>query len=135
VSQGGNVASKWTCGGCGVSVSRIDGSPAPLPDCWVSSAEGDFCLACRRQRAVEAALDAAPSGSGRDVRAKLRRTGLIEFEVRRTPNRTDGTIAKACRTSAAAVAAARRRLQLRDGPPPGSDRDRAAAHDRVGGRL
>ena len=130
-----STASKWTCSGCGVSVSRIDGSRGPLPDCWVSSAEGDFCLACRRERAIEAAVETAPSGSDRDARAKLRRSGLIEFEVRRTPNRTDGSIAKACRTSAAAVAAARRRLQLRDGPPAGSDRDRTAAHDRVAGRL
>jgi hypothetical protein len=134
VSQRRNAARKWTCGGCGVSVSRIDGEPAPLPDSWASSAEGDFCLACRRQRAAEAALEAAPSGSGRDARAKLRRSGLIEFEVRRTPDRTDGTIAKACRSSASVVAAARRRLQLREGPPPGSDRDRAVAQARVAGR-
>jgi hypothetical protein len=135
VSQRGDAARKWTCGGCGVSVSRIDGSQAPLPDTWASSTEGDFCLACRRQRAAEAALDAAPTGADRDARAKLRRIGLIEFEVLRTPDRTDGTIAKACRSSAAVVAAARRRLQLSEGPPPGSDRDRTAAHARVAGRL
>jgi hypothetical protein len=134
VSRRADAARRWTCDGCGVSASRIDGSPAPLPACWVSSTEGNFCLACRRQRAGEAALDAAPSDSGSDVRAKLRRTGLIEFEVRRTPDRTDGTIAKACRTSASAVAAARRHLRMREGPPPGSDRDRTAAQHRVAGR-
>jgi len=128
------TARKWVCDGCGVSASRIDGEAAPLPDTWVSSAEGDFCLTCRRQRAVEAAVQAGPGNSDRDTRAKLRRAGLIEFEVRRTPERTDGTIAKACRSSAAAVAAARRRLQLRDGPAPGYDRDRTAAHARVAGR-
>jgi hypothetical protein len=89
----------------------MDGSPAPLPESWVSSAEGDFCLTCRRHRAGEAALDAAPGDSDRDARTKLRRAGLIEFEVRRAPDRTDGSIAKACRTSAAAVAAARQRLR------------------------
>jgi hypothetical protein len=104
------TASRWTCAGCGVSAGRIDGGPAPLPDNWASSAEGDFCLTCRRQRAAEAALEAAPSGCDRDTRAKLRRAGLIEFEVRRTPERTDGTIAKACRSSAVAVAAARARM-------------------------
>jgi hypothetical protein len=135
VSRPGALAGKWTCGGCGVSVSQIDGNPAPLPSCWASTPEGDFCLACRRRRAVEAALEAAPGDCDRDTRAKLRRNGLIEFEVRRTPERTDGTIAKACRTSAAAVAATRRRLQLHEGPPPGSDRDRTAAHDRLAGRL
>lgn len=105
-------ARKWTCDSCGVSVSRIDGNPAPLPDSWVSSAEGYFCLTCRRQLAAEAALDEAPNDCGRDARAKLRRMGLIEFEVRRTPDRTDGSIAKTCRTSASAVAATRRRLQV-----------------------
>lgn len=106
-----DTARKWTCQGCGVSTSRIDGEPAPLPESWASSADGDFCLSCRRQRAAEAALAEAPSGCDRSTRAKLRRAGLIEFEVRRTPDLTDGTIAKACRTSAAAVAAARRRVR------------------------
>lgn len=110
MSRGGDTAKKWTCSSCGVSVSQIDGGSTPLPDSWASCTEGDFCLTCRRERAAEAALDAAPSDSGRDARAKLRRAGLIEFEVRRTPDRTDGSIAKSCRTSAQAVAAARDRL-------------------------
>jgi hypothetical protein len=104
-------ARKWTCDGCGVSASRIDGRSAPLPDSWVSTVEGDFCLTCRRYRAGEAALNAAPSNSDRDTRVKLRRTGLIEFEMRRAPERSDGSIAKACRTSASTVAAARQRLR------------------------
>jgi hypothetical protein len=110
VSRRGAAACKWTCDGCGVSASRIDGKPTPLPGNWVSSAEGCFCLTCRRHQAGEAALDAAPSDSGRDARVKLRRAGVIEFEVRRSPDRTDGSIAKACRTSASTVAAARQRL-------------------------
>lgn len=110
MSGRGKTARKWTCAGCGVSASRIDSAPAPLPDSWASSDEGEFCLTCRRQRAGEAALDAAPGDCSRDARAKLRRAGLIEFEVRRTPERTDGTIAKACRSSAGAVAAARARV-------------------------
>jgi hypothetical protein len=113
VSQASTAVHKWTCDGCGVSVSRIDGGPAPLPDSWVRCTEGHFCLTCRRDRAAEAALAAAPGDTDRDARAKLRRTGLIEFEVRRTPDRTDGSIAKACRTSARAVAAARDRLAAR----------------------
>lgn len=104
-------ARKWTCDGCGVSASRIDGEPAPLPANWVSSVEGDFCLTCRRYRAAEAALDEAPNDSDRDTRVRLRRTGLIEFEVRRAPERSDGSIAKACRTSASTVAATRQRLR------------------------
>ena len=103
-------AVKWTCQGCGVTASRIDGERAPLPDAWTTGAEGELCLGCRRQRAGEAALEAAPPGSDRGTRAKLRRAGVIEFEVRRTPELTDGSIARTCRSSAAAVAAARRRM-------------------------
>lgn len=112
MSRRGASARKWTCDGCGVSASRIDGEPAPLPASWVSSTEGDFCLTCRRYRAAEAALDAAPSDSDRDARMRLRRTGLIEFEVRRAPEQSDGSIAKACRTSVSTVAAARQRLRV-----------------------
>lgn len=128
-------AHKWTCEGCGVSTGRIDGAPTPLPDTWVSTAAGAFCLSCRRQRAGEAALEAAPEGSDRDTRAKARRAGLVEFEVRRTPDRTDGSIAKACRSSAAAVAAARRRLHMAQGPAPRSDRSRTAMRRRPAGRA
>lgn len=131
MSRRGVTAGRWTCAGCGVSAGRIDRAPAPLPNSWTSCAEGDFCLICRRERAGEAALDAAPDDSSKDARAKLRRAGLIEFEVRRTPDRTNGTIAKACRTSAGAVASARRRLRLHEAPAPGTNRDRTAAHTRA----
>ncbi len=126
MSEHNDAARRWTCDGCRVSVGQLDGSAVPLPDSWASSPEGDFCLACRRTRAAEAALDAAPPDSHRDSRASLRRDGLIEFEVRRTPELTNGMIARACRTSAATVAAARRRLRLPEGPAPGPDRDRPA---------
>ena len=122
------TARRWTCSRCGVAVGRIDGSQVPLPESWESCADGDFCLSCRRQRAAEAAQDAMSPECSREDRAKARRASLIEFEVRRTPQLTDGSIARACRTSAAAVAAARKRLRMSDGPPAGSDRDRAATH-------
>lgn len=102
-----DTAQKWTCGRCGVSASRIDGGRSPLPGSWVTSADGLFCLTCRRERAAEAALDAAPADSSNEVRAKVRRAGLLEFEVRRAPDRPDNAIAKACHTSASAVARAR----------------------------
>jgi hypothetical protein len=112
VSPGTEMARKWTCDGCGVAVSHADGEPLPLPATWASSTEGRFCLLCRRDRAAEAALGTAP-GSPIGARAKLRRTALIEFEVSRTPEHSDGAIARACHTSVTAVAQARRRLQLR----------------------
>jgi hypothetical protein len=101
------TASRWTCDRCGVSVSQIDGGEVPMPDSWATSSDGRFCLTCRRERAAEAALDTAPDDCSNDARAKLRRSGLLEFEVRRAPDRTDNAIAKACHTSASAVARAR----------------------------
>lgn len=105
-------AKKWTCEGCGVSVSRMGGEKVELPETWSSDRQGTFCLNCRRERAAQAALDAAPEDSTVDERAKLRRAALIEFEVSRRPDHGDGVIAKACRSSVSAVAAARRRLKL-----------------------
>jgi hypothetical protein len=101
------TARKWTCDRCGVSVSRLDGGQAPLPESWATGTDGRFCLTCRRERAAELALEAAPAGCSNDVRAKARRSGLLEFEVRRAPERADQAIAKACHTSASAVATAR----------------------------
>jgi hypothetical protein len=105
------VARRWTCDRCSVAVGRIDGSRVPLPANWIASADGCFCLTCRRERAAEAALDAAPTDSSSDTRNKMRRAGLIEFEVRRAPDRADNAIARACHTSASAVTAVRQRLQ------------------------
>lgn len=113
MSPAPTLAAKWTCDSCGVKAGRLDGEPVRLPDAWAASAEGSFCLACRRERAAGAALAAAPAGSNVAARAKLRRAALIEFEVSRTPDHADGTIARACRTSVAAVTEARRRLGLR----------------------
>jgi hypothetical protein len=121
MSEAKSVARKWTCDGCGVSAGRIDGEPVALPATWVSSADGRFCLVCRRDRAAEAALDSAPTGSPVDARAKLRRAALIEFEVSRTPDHPDGVIARACRTSVTAVTRARRRLELPDPPAPSAE--------------
>lgn len=101
------TAPKWTCDRCGVSVSQLDGASVPLPETWTTAIDGSFCLTCRRERAGEAALDAAPADCSNDTRMKVRRAGLLEFEVRRAPDRADNAIAKACHTSASAVARAR----------------------------
>lgn len=106
------TAKKWTCDQCGVVVSRAGGEKVELPASWTSSEQGTFCLLCRRERAAEAALEAAPKDSGLEDRAKLRRAALVEFEVRRRPSHGNGEIAKACRSSVAAVVAARKRLKL-----------------------
>ncbi|HEX8690181.1 MAG TPA: hypothetical protein VF729_08050 [Solirubrobacterales bacterium] len=115
MSATGNTAQKWTCDRCGMTAGRIDGDRSPLPESWASGAEGQFCLTCRRERAAEAALEAAPSDCDRHARAKLRRAGLIEFEVMRVPDHADTVIAKACHSSPSVVAAARQRLGTRAG--------------------
>ena len=107
-----STANKWICDECGVSVSRVGGEKVELPASWVSSREGTFCLLCRRERAAQAALASAPKDCGLEDRAKLRRAALVEFEVRRRPNHGNGEIAKACRSSVAAVVAARKRLKI-----------------------
>jgi hypothetical protein len=106
------TAKKWTCDQCGVSVRRLGGEKVELPESWSTSPDGTFCRLCRRERAAQAALAAAPEDFGREDRAKLRRTALVEFEVRRRPGHGNGEIAKACRSSVAAVVAARKKLKL-----------------------
>jgi hypothetical protein len=125
------TAKKWTCDRCGVSVSRLDGGSSALPDTWTSSGEGRFCLGCRRERAAEAVLEAAPSDTTRDARVRLRRSAVIEFELRRTPDHADNAIAKTCHTSAPAVAEARQRLRI---SVPTAPSPKAGATDRVAGR-
>jgi len=112
VSVSSKKAESWTCDGCGVSISQAGGKRLALPESWARGKDGTFCLVCRRERAAQAALDAAPANCTLQARAKLRRAALIEFEVSRRPSHTDGAIAKACRASVFAVAAARERLEL-----------------------
>lgn len=108
------TAPKWICDGCGVTVSHLDGQPAAEPNGWMNSEQGRFCLACRRNRAGDTALDRAPAGASRDECSQLRRTGLIEFEIGRAPGHRDTRIASACGTSPLTVAAVRRGLDAAD---------------------
>ncbi|MGH2980427.1 MAG: hypothetical protein ACRDKV_00090 [Solirubrobacterales bacterium] len=108
------MAERWVCDRCGVCIRQSDGKHTQLPENWAVSDDGQFCLICRRARAAEAALDSLPDDSTQDDRAKLRRSALLEFEVTRTPDRSNGEIARACRSSVPAVAQARQRLDLAD---------------------
>jgi hypothetical protein len=104
------TAVRWTCARCGVSVGRIDASPAELPDSWARAGQESHCLSCRRALAGDAALDTAPPESSREDLVRIRRNGLIEFELRRDPESPDRTVARACSTSPSAVAAIRQAL-------------------------
>lgn len=113
MSAAQKTAAEWVCDRCSVCVKQSDGKQTKLPDNWASSDDGRFCLICRRERAAEAALETAAENSHKE-RAGLRRAALLEFEVTRTPDRSNGEIARAVRTSVPAVAEARRRLDEAD---------------------
>jgi hypothetical protein len=101
---------RWSCSRCGVSVGQMDGVPTELPASWSRSEDQVLCLTCSRAQAGETAMDAVPDSVPREDRVKLRRTALIEFEIERAPEAPNATIARACRTSSAAVAAVRDRV-------------------------
>ena len=100
-------AIRWSCARCGVSVGRIDGKRVALPPTWTRLEEEIFCLSCSRALAGDAAMQSAPADCSREDRIRIRRRGLIEFEINRSPDAADRTIAQACHTSAGAVAAIR----------------------------
>jgi hypothetical protein len=93
------MTSRWTNG--------LEGDAATPPN-WFTDDNGDhYCLVCRRERAVEIAL--ADAGDvGTEARAKLRSTAVIDFEIERDPERTEGEIARAAGTSVGAVRKARK---------------------------
>ncbi len=96
------MTSTWTNG--------LEGASAP-PN-WVREGGLYYCLACRRERAIEAAVERAGDVSI-EAKAKLRSAALVEFEIKRDPKRTEGEIAKAAQTSIGAVRKVRRELGLR----------------------
>ncbi len=104
-------AKRWTCDRCAVSFGQIDGDPCPLPKAWAVSGDGIFCLACSRANAVDAVLEATAEDRSREDRVRIRRTALIEFELRRLPEAPDNSIARVCRTSTATVTRVRRAME------------------------
>lgn len=104
-------AVRWSCARCKVSVGQIDGAASLLPPSWTLIGGGALCLTCSRAQAGEAAMETAPAASSREERVKIRRTALIEFEIDRAPEAPNRTIALACHTSPAAVAAVRSKLE------------------------
>lgn len=103
-------AVRWSCARCGVSVGRIDREPTALPGSWTEVGEEIFCLTCSRARAGEAAIKSAAEGRSPEDLVRIRRTALIEFEIRRAPEAPNRTIARACRTSNSAVAIIRNEM-------------------------
>jgi hypothetical protein len=103
---------RWTCSRCQVTVRWAPGyEHLERPSAWAEEGGEVYCLACRRELAAEAGVDAAPSATTVKRRAQLRTDALIEFEVSRDPERPDSQIARAIRTSVPAVVKARERLR------------------------
>ena len=101
----------WTCVRCDVTIRWMPGhEPTATPAGW-DHVDGDpHCLRCRRDHAAEQAVEGAP-GVDRAARAKLRAAAVLEFELRRDPDRPNGEIAKAVRCSVPAVVKTRRRIE------------------------
>jgi hypothetical protein len=109
------ITPSWTCSRCAVTIRWMEGQERQGPPSgWSVGDDGAHCLSCRRALAAEAASATAADGSTRQDRAKLRSQALIEFEVRRAPDRPNGEIAKALSCSVPAVVKARQRLEAAD---------------------
>ena len=106
-----NEGRAWACDRCEMTIRWMEGyERKSLPAGWQRRGGKAHCLACRRALAAEAADHKAPAGATREERAKLRAQALIEFEIRRDPDRPNGEIAKVVRCSVPAVLKARQRL-------------------------
>ena len=111
ITQTAPTAAEWTCAGCEMTSRWLAGSRPPnLPPNWVREKGDYYCLACRRQRAAEAGVAAAPASITAEQRVQVRRTALIEFEIERDPERTNGEIARVARCSVPAVVKVRKQL-------------------------
>ena len=108
----------WTCARCKVRATWAPGSEVQgRPATWTEDGDRLFCLTCQRALAAEAAAFAAPADTSTERRAKLRSAAMVEFEIRRDPDRSNGEIARSIRSSVPAVAKARLRLGV--APPTG----------------
>jgi len=106
----GDQPVRWACGSCGVEV-RWTGSHEQrgLPANWAEDHQGGpVCLHCRRELAGDAAVNKLDLSL--PERARLRSSTIVDFEVRRTPDRSNTQIAGAVHTSVGAVLKARKRI-------------------------
>jgi hypothetical protein len=107
------ASAERTCARCEMTTTWIPRSKKEkVPANWITKNGQGYCLACRRELAVDEAL----ADMGEDapaVRAKIRSQAVVEFEIRRDPDRRDGDIARAARCSVMAVSKARKRLGIK----------------------
>ena len=106
----------FTCDRCQMTVQWMTGHEAPeQPAHWIIQDGEMHCLACRRDVAAEAGAEALPEDTPLDERVKAKTHARLDFEVTRDPERGNGEIAKACRSTVAGVKKARERLGLPQG--------------------
>lgn len=102
-----------TCARCEMTTRWIPADKREkVPANWVIKNGQSYCLACRRELAVDDAL-ADLGNEAPAARAKIRSQAVVEFEIRRDPDRRDGDIARAARCSVMAVSKARKRLGIK----------------------
>lgn len=105
--------SERVCARCSMRTRWIPQDGATIPPNWIERGDDGYCLSCRRELAVETALEEMPEEAPAANRAKVRSQAVVEFEIRRDPDRRDGEIARAARCSVMAVSKARKRLGIR----------------------
>jgi len=94
-----------------MTVQWMIGHDAPAQPAHWAVEDGELhCLACRRDRAAEAGTEHLPEDTPLNERVKLKAQARLDFEVNRDPDRGDGEIAKACRSTVAGVKKARERV-------------------------
>jgi hypothetical protein len=103
-----------TCARCEMTTTWIPRSKREkVPANWITKNGQAYCLACRRELAVDDALAEMGDEGAPAARAKIRSQAVVEFEIRRDPDRRDGDIARASRCSVMAVSKARKRLGIK----------------------
>ena len=103
-----------TCARCEMTTRWIPADKREkVPANWIVKNGQGYCLACRRELAVDDALEEMGDEGPPAARAKVRSQAVVEFEIRRDPDRRDGDIARAARCSVMAVSKARKRLGIK----------------------
>ncbi len=103
-----------TCARCEMTTHWIPQKKSEkVPANWITKNGQGYCLACRRELAVDDALAEMGEEGAPAARAKIRSQAVVEFEIRRDPDRRDGDIARASRCSVMAVSKARKRLGIK----------------------
>ena len=111
-------AADWICSRCEVRVTWMADVERPdLPGTWVREGDALYCLACRRDLAGEAALEALDETATLKRRHQVESRARIDFEMKRRPETEDGRIAQVCHTSVKAVRQARVRLGMQSRRP------------------